>query len=622
MLQQQLSGPTGVGPFIGRWVVVIAGSTAVLVAADRVTRHLLPIAALYQVALVFPDRAPSRYKVALRSGSSARWPPSSARAVTSGTRRPRRPRTRSCSSRISAEHDRLTRGHSERVRAYSEIIAEEMELPAADLEKLRWAALIHDVGKMAVSPEILNKPGRPTDEEWQELRNHPAAAARMLAPLEPWLGEWIGAATEHHERVDGKGYPRGLRGEEISLAGRIVAVADAYDCMTSARSYKKALPPEQARFELSRNAGTQFDPEVVRAFLNVSVGRLHLAGGPLAWLSSVPGVRDVATGLSGAPRRPRCGRRHRVGAGRGRRRPAPAVVDEPDNGSGRDRDRLPDHPALPPRPRRRRRAQPGRPRPPADRLGRDHATSTARHRGRCRASDHDHDHDRARRCRPRRTRHPAEPPTTEAPTTTSTTSTTAADRPRRTEPTTTTDHDRDGRPRRPPRPTAPTTDHHHDDRRTDDRPRPRTTTTDDAAAHGGRPNAVNDSRTVQSGSSTNIDVLANDIAIPDARPGPGQPARSCPGRRSAAPTSRTHRQESATRRRSWRWRRRRRSSTRSATSRGTLRPGHAVRSTSSSSAWWPSEQGAAPESQLLAVIPEPERRRRGWRVRRPVGPHG
>ena len=186
------------------------------------------------------------------------------------------------------------------MRAYSEIIGEELGLPAADLEKLRWAALVHDVGKMAVSPEILNKPGRPTDEEWQELRNHPTAGARLLAPLEPWLGEWIGAATEHHERVDGKGYPRGLRSWEISLAGKIVAVADAYDCMTSTRSYKKALPPEQARFELSRNSGSQFDPEVVRAFLNVSVGRLHLAGGPLAWLTSLPGVRDVATGLSGA----------------------------------------------------------------------------------------------------------------------------------------------------------------------------------------------------------------------------------------------------------------------------------------------------------------------------------
>ena len=119
-----------------------------------------------------------------------------------------------------AKHDRLTRGHSERVRAYSEIIGEELGLPAADLEKLRWAALVHDVGKMAVSPEILNKPGRPTDEEWQELRNHPTAGARLLAPLEPWLGEWVGAATEHHERVDGKGYPAGCGAGRSPSPGR------------------------------------------------------------------------------------------------------------------------------------------------------------------------------------------------------------------------------------------------------------------------------------------------------------------------------------------------------------------------------------------------------------------
>jgi hypothetical protein len=155
------------------------------------------------------------------------------------------------------------------------------------------------VGKLCVRPEVLNKPGRPTDEEWQELRAHPAEAERLVVPLRPWLGEWVDAATQHHERIDGQGYPHGLRGEEITLAGRIVAVADAYDCMTSTRSYKKALPAEQARYELVRNSGTQFDARVVRALLSVSVGRLRGVTGLLGSLLGMPGVREAAPALSG-----------------------------------------------------------------------------------------------------------------------------------------------------------------------------------------------------------------------------------------------------------------------------------------------------------------------------------
>src|SRR5262249_60887184 len=100
-------------------------------------------------------------------------------------------------------------------------------------------------------------------------------ATRVLRPPGPGLGECALAATDHHERYDGGGYPNGVAGEEISLAGRIVAVADAFDVMTSARSYKKPLPAEQARVELTDNAGTQFDPQVVRAFLQVSLDDLY-----------------------------------------------------------------------------------------------------------------------------------------------------------------------------------------------------------------------------------------------------------------------------------------------------------------------------------------------------------
>ncbi len=182
----------------------------------------------------------------------------------------------------------MTRGHSERVRAYTDLIAEELGLDAEDAAKLRWAALLHDIGKLEVPEAILNKDGRPTADEWEIIRGHPGAGGPRLEALAPWLGEWALAATEHHERYDGKGYPRGLAGEEISRAGRIVAVADAYDVMTAPRSYKPSLPAEQARVELTTNAGTQFDPDVVRAFLAVSLGRRLALAGPLGWLAQLP----------------------------------------------------------------------------------------------------------------------------------------------------------------------------------------------------------------------------------------------------------------------------------------------------------------------------------------------
>ncbi len=163
---------------------------------------------------------------------------------------------------------------------------------------MHWAALLHDVGKLDVRPEILNKAGRPTDDEWQEIRRHPEASGRWLTGLAPWLGDWSRAASEHHERFDGDGYPNRLRGTEISLAGRIVAVADAFDVMTAARSYKKPYPATQARAELALNSGTQFDPKIVRAFMCVSLGRLRAIVGPLAWLSRLPEL--VSTLANGA----------------------------------------------------------------------------------------------------------------------------------------------------------------------------------------------------------------------------------------------------------------------------------------------------------------------------------
>ena len=164
-------------------------------------------------------------------------------------------------------HERRTRGHTERVRAYGEMLAKEMGVEGEELDRLRWGLLLHDIGKLSVPREILDKSSELDAEEWEILRGHPAAGAVMVEALREWLGDHVDAAGQHHERWDGNGYPLGLSGKDISLAGRICAVADAYDVITSRRSYKDPLPAEHAREELVECAGKHFDPVLVRAFL-------------------------------------------------------------------------------------------------------------------------------------------------------------------------------------------------------------------------------------------------------------------------------------------------------------------------------------------------------------------
>ena len=287
-----LPHPTGLLETLGRWVLLIAASTLVLWMADRALRRLLPIAALFRLSLVFPDRAPPRFKTALRSGTVRQLQRRLAATGTTGNDESITPQE--AAEQLIAlaatlnDHDRQTRGHTERVRAYSVMIGEELGLDGAELELLNWSGLVHDIGKLTVPPEILNKPGKPNEEEWAILRDHPARADALVEPLRSWLGDWAESATQHHERFDGNGYPNGLAGDQITLAGRIVAVADAYDVMTSTRSYKKPMPAVDARQELADNAGTQFDPVVVRAFLNVALGRLRLVMGPLTSLAQLP----------------------------------------------------------------------------------------------------------------------------------------------------------------------------------------------------------------------------------------------------------------------------------------------------------------------------------------------
>jgi len=185
-------------------------------------------------------------------------------------------------------HDRRTRGHAERVRVYTDLLGEELELSEADRYLLRWAALLHDIGKLTIAARILNKPGALNDAEWGLMKQHPNEGARIAAPLLDWLGSWGDAIVEHHERFDGKGYPSGVGGDAISRAGRIVAVADSYDTMTAARSYKKPIAVWAARRELADCAGGQFDPEMVRAFLSISLPRLLWKTGPVSLLVQLP----------------------------------------------------------------------------------------------------------------------------------------------------------------------------------------------------------------------------------------------------------------------------------------------------------------------------------------------
>ena len=194
------------------------------------------------------------------------------------------------------DHERLTRGHSERVRAYSSMIGKEMGLKPKELEQLNWSALLHDIGKLDVPPWILTSPNKPTDTEWETLTRHPEAARYRLRRLEKTLGSTIyEGATEHHERWDGSGYPKGLAAGDISLFGRITAVADAFDVMTHARSYKQAQSIAVAREELMKQAGTQFDPDVVAAFIRVGDEDLKAVRG---WSATIAGVALTGSRLA------------------------------------------------------------------------------------------------------------------------------------------------------------------------------------------------------------------------------------------------------------------------------------------------------------------------------------
>ena len=167
--------------------------------------------------------------------------------------------------------DPYTAGHSDRVSVLSVAIGRGLALSADDLEVLRLGALLHDIGKIGVPDDILRKPGPLTEAEFDAIKQHPVLGARILRSV-PFLARHIPIVELHHERPDGRGYPRGLRGDDIPLAARIVHVADAYDAMTSARAYRGARPSGDALRELWRCAGTEFHADIVGALATALPG--------------------------------------------------------------------------------------------------------------------------------------------------------------------------------------------------------------------------------------------------------------------------------------------------------------------------------------------------------------
>ncbi len=302
LIVQVLPAPANGLGVAGWWLALIGGSLLAMKVFDRAARRLLPLAWLLRMTMAFPDAAPSRMRVLLKSGTAAELRARMQTAQDLGDRN-----QAVAAGNILAlatainNHDRTTRAHSERVQAYTDLIGRELGPADPDRDRLRWAALLHDVGKLAVPAEILNKEGKPTEAEWAVIRTHPQVGMEIASPLVPWLGPWAQTIEHHHEWYDGSGYPYGRVGDEIALGARVVAVADAYDTITSYRSYKKPLSAETARRELEKQAGAHFDPKVVRALFNVSLGKLRRVIGPASWLAQLPFV--------GRPRAARSGRR-------------------------------------------------------------------------------------------------------------------------------------------------------------------------------------------------------------------------------------------------------------------------------------------------------------------------
>jgi len=294
--------PDGFLGTAGWWLGLSSLAIVVGILVGRITRRLLPLAALLELSGSFPDEAPSRVATALRSVTVSELDDRLVQAEREG-------RTGSDEAR-AAEHvltlvssmnnrDRRLRAHSERVRALTDVLAEEMGLDPQESDKLRWAALVHDVGKLRIDRDVLRAGATRTRQQDAEYWRYPREGSRLITPLRGWLGPWAAVVDQHRERMDGSGNPKGIAGDEISLGARIVAVADVFDEITSGEYDGVSRSASDAREIIALDAGEQFDPDVVRALMDVSLGRLRRITGPAAIAAQVPLVGSLAPGSGG-----------------------------------------------------------------------------------------------------------------------------------------------------------------------------------------------------------------------------------------------------------------------------------------------------------------------------------
>ena len=175
--------------------------------------------------------------------------------------------------------DEITEGHTQRVVELTVRLAKEFGYEGLALEQIRRGALLHDIGKMGIPDSILQKPGKLTPEEWDIMRRHPAYAYDLLKDIE-FLQEAIDIPYCHHEKWDGSGYPRGLKGTDIPLPARIFSIVDVWDALTSDRPYRAAWPIEKVLDYIHDRSGTEFDPQVVSVFIRVMESELDRVGEP------------------------------------------------------------------------------------------------------------------------------------------------------------------------------------------------------------------------------------------------------------------------------------------------------------------------------------------------------